>query len=274
MKFHLEKNIGGPSPLDAYLTVNLVKSFNYPKRILEVGVFTGGFVICHLLNDKDVTVVGVDPYPGLEQFRKKLFVNLDNFGVRDRYTHFDYLHLIKSDLDFLPFNLVHIDGEHSESAVDRDLDIAITLMADNAIIVVDDFFHLDFPGVSSAVYKLLHKSEYSSFMITHSKIYICKSIKHYEYLSKARKIMDDMNIDYDIDHKSIVSQGYQSSNAINGFENLIVKFHPAEELSLRIALGIDKPRLMQKFFIESFKLLAPGVIIFLMKLLKSKLSRF
>lgn len=147
-------------------------------------------------------------------------------------------------------------------------------MADNAVIVVDDFFHLDFLGVSSAVYKLLHKGGYSSFMITYSKIYICKSIRHNEWLSKARKTMDDMSISYDIDHKPIVSQGYQSSNAINGFENLIVKFHPAEELSLRIALGIDKPRLMQQFFIESFKLLAPGVIISLMKLLKSKLRRF
>lgn len=147
-------------------------------------------------------------------------------------------------------------------------------MADNAIIVVDDFFHLDFPGVSSAVYKLLHKGEYSSFMITHSKIYICKSIRHNEWLSKARKIMDNMNIDYDLDHNPIVSQGYHSSNAINGFANLIVKFHPAKELSLRIALGIDKPKLMQKFLIESFKLLAPGVVLFLMKLLKSKLRRF
>jgi hypothetical protein len=273
VKIHLEKisGGGGPTPLDAYLTINLIKNLNEPLTILEVGVFTGGFVICHLRNNEDLTMIGVDPYPGLEDFRQKLFENLDNFEVRDRYVHYDNLNEIKSDSSF---SLVHIDGEHSESAVDRDLNLAANLMAEVSIIVVDDFFHLDFPGVSSAVYRFLHNSDYCSFMITHSKIYICKSIQHDEWLKKARKIMDDMDIDYEIDHEPVVSQGYQSSNAINGFKNLIVKFNPAKERNLRIALEIDKPRLMQKLLIQSFKLLAPGGIIYLMRLLKSQLRRF
>jgi len=44
MNFKLAKSIGGPNPLDAFLTVNLVKNLNKPLKILEVGVFTGGFI--------------------------------------------------------------------------------------------------------------------------------------------------------------------------------------------------------------------------------------
>lgn len=203
----------------------------------------------------------------MEDFRQKLFENLDNFGLRARYVHYDSLHEITSDTSF---SLVHIDGEHSESAVERDLNLAAKLIADNAIIVVDDFFHLDFPGVSSAVYKFLQNSDFSSFMITHSKIYICKSITYDEWHYKARKIMDEMQIDYEIDHKPLVSQSYESSNAINGLKNLIVKFNPVKELNLCIKLGVAKPKLIKKFLKRSFELLAPGVIVYSVKFLKSR----
>lgn len=266
MKIELAKNVGGPTPLDAYLTIALLRQMNPILPILEVGVFTGGFVICHLRNNRLVTAVGIDPYPGLDKFKEELFENLELYDVRDRYRHHDNLDQINSNQEF---SLIHLDGEHSELALARDLNITSKLLARNGLIVVDDFFHLDFPGVSSAVYEFLHHNEFSSFMITSSKIYICKKDQYGEWLESARKIMDDIQIAYELDHESLVSQSYESSNAINGFKNLIVKYSPEKEQTLRIALGLEQPRLISKFLYSTIKFLLPGGMIYLIRLLKS-----
>lgn len=267
MKIELAKDIGGPTPVDAYLTIALLRQMNSTLPILEVGVFTGGFIICHLRNDALLNAVGIDPFPGLDDFKKQLFKNLDFYEVSNRYIHYDNLDQVNSNQEF---SLIHLDGEHSELALTRDLSITSKLLAPNGLIVVDDFFHLDFPGVSSAVYEFLHHNDFSSFMITGSKIYLCKSNQYNEWYKKARKIMDDVEIDYEIDHEPIFpSQSYRSSNAINGFKNLIVKYDPGKERELRIALGLEQPRLIFNFLTSAIKFLFPGAVIFLIRFLKS-----
>ena len=264
-----KNNIGGPTPLDAYLTVNLLKEMNSNLPILEVGVFTGGFIICHLRNNENLIAVGVDPFPGLENFREELFSNLEIYRIRDRYVHYDSIDEIKNESS--KFSLIHLDGEHSESALSKDLTIASQLIDRNGIIVVDDFFHLDFPGVSSAVYEFLHHNNFSSFLITQSKIYLCRENVYGQWLQKSKNIMDQIGIKYELEHKSVVAQGYQSSNAINGFKNIIVKLTPNEERELRIALGIESASSLSKYLKLMVKFIFPGGVFYTLRYVKSKI---
>lgn len=263
------KNIGGPSPLDAYLTISLLKEMNSNLPILEVGVFTGGFIICHLRNNEKLFAVGVDPFPGLEKFRDELFNNLEMYKIRNRYLHYDRIDEIKIELN--QFSLIHLDGEHSESALSKDLIGASRLIDRNGIIVVDDFFHLDFPGVSSAVYEFLHHYNFSSFMITQSKIYLCREDVYELWRQNARDILDKIGIKYELEHNSVVAQGYQSSNAINGFENIIVKLTPNEEHELRVKLGIESASFLSNYFKSLVKFIFPGGVFYLIRFCKSKI---
>jgi hypothetical protein len=82
--------------------------------------------------------------------------------------------------------------------------------------------------------------------------------------------MDDMKIDYETDKEPLFSsQSYRSSNAINGFRNLIVKYDPGKERDLRIALGLEQPRLLSNFLTSAIKFLFPGGVIYLIRFLKS-----
>ncbi|NBT57675.1 hypothetical protein EBT16_02710, partial [bacterium] len=59
------------------------------------------------------------------------------------------------------FNLIHIDGEHSEHAVLEDLTMAdkFASRSDNSIIIIDDVFVRHYPGVTNATFDFIKRNE-------------------------------------------------------------------------------------------------------------------
>ena len=91
MRFLINENrdTGGPTPLDAYLAVNLQRKIESRQPFLEIGVYKGGFLNSQLLNNTNLNAIGIDPYPGLENVREVLFDNLKYFELSERYSHFE-----------------------------------------------------------------------------------------------------------------------------------------------------------------------------------------
>lgn len=128
--------------------------------IAEIGAFEGRFFIAlaHALEPGEIALA-LDifewPDPGVEQ---RFEANCARHGIaRERYR------TIKGDAgamapaDLLAhagserLRLIHIDGEHSRSALAKDLALATACLADGGLIVLDDMLHPGYPTLMVAV---------------------------------------------------------------------------------------------------------------------------
>jgi predicted O-methyltransferase YrrM len=139
------------------------------EPILEVGVWKGAWVSTLLMNTSVDKVLGVDPYPSLASIRSQMLSNLDTLDIADRFDLYDSLESLPEGQQY---SLIHIDGEHSEQAVERELQYAAGHLARNGVIIVDDFRNFWFPGVSSAVYRSLERLKLRIVATTQGKAYL------------------------------------------------------------------------------------------------------
>lgn len=89
----------------------------------------------------------------------------------------DQLELTESD----KFRFVHVDGAHERSIALHDIRLAARHLTDGGIVVVDDYQHCNFPGVSLAVEEFLETSPDFSVLFDLNrreeegrKIYLCR----------------------------------------------------------------------------------------------------
>ena len=138
--------------------------------VLEIGVWKGAWTSSVLASVPTSRVVGVDPYPeGARAVRSMMLDRLAGLGLADRFT------LVGTTEDVDPglrFDLIHIDGDHSETSAWHDLDFAVSRLAPGGVIVVDDVSHKWLPGVASATYRFLEHSGFRMFAISRVKAYI------------------------------------------------------------------------------------------------------
>lgn len=139
------------------------------EPILEVGVWKGAWVSTLLMNTTVDKVLGVDPYPNLASIRSQMLSNLDTLDIADRFALYDALESLPEGQHY---SLIHIDGEHSEHAVERELQYAADHLARNGVIIVDDFRNFWFPGVSSALYRSLERLSLRIVATTQGKAYL------------------------------------------------------------------------------------------------------
>jgi predicted O-methyltransferase YrrM len=161
--------------LDARLAVGLLDESRTPgraPRVLEVGVYQGAWTSVVLANAPDASVVGVDPYPGLDDVREIMIRRLQAL-------HLDARFRLVSSFDQLPlderFDLVHIDGNHTEAAVWQDLTNSAMRLNRNGVIIVDDFNLIWFPGIASAMYRYCAENHYRVFLSSGSKAYLART---------------------------------------------------------------------------------------------------
>lgn len=78
---------------------------------------------------------------------------------------------------------MHIDGEHTASGVQRDLELAHDLLRDDAVCVLDDFFNVSYPQVTQALYEYLaqHPGHFRLFLGSTRKGYLCRPSRFYDY---------------------------------------------------------------------------------------------
>jgi len=80
-----------------------------------------------------------------------------------------------------PLRFISIDGGHWQEIVENDLELARLCAAPGQIIALDDFFDVDWPGVTAALMAWFHKSghDYCPLAVTPGKLYLCHR-NHYD----------------------------------------------------------------------------------------------
>ena len=89
-----------------------------------------------------------------------------------------------------PARWFHIDGDHTGYATTTDLATATSMLGDQGISVVDDFFNPRYPQLTGAVYHwLFANSDLKMFLCGGNKAYICRAEHYALYEGLVRKFL-------------------------------------------------------------------------------------
>jgi hypothetical protein len=179
------------------------KAFGISGAVGEIGVHHGKlFVLLDLVRREQEKAFAVDVFD-LQA------LNIDNSGKGNLEKFLDNVQKIAGDADRVevfkassteiswqdiyerigqPVRLFSIDGGHTAEITYNDLEIARQSLSTGGVIIIDDYFNSDWPGVSEGVVKFLSQAgELAPFAIGQNKILIC----HPDYSKKYRNYMLD-----------------------------------------------------------------------------------
>ncbi|SEQ56166.1 radical SAM additional 4Fe4S-binding SPASM domain-containing protein [Treponema bryantii] len=148
----------------------------------EIGVWKGksAIEIAKFLRE-DESLLLIDPL--LDNNKDEIFTNLKDITGKDKsflqiysgYSEeFDYYSEAKNYMKKTRF--IHIDGCHVGESVYNDLVLAEKLLSKDGVIVVDDFFNIEYPQITEATYKYLSNNEFTLrlFLAGSNKAYLCR----------------------------------------------------------------------------------------------------
>ena len=179
---------------DAYICSQLAEPF---LRVLEIGVYKGGWLFTMKDNQPNIDARGIDPYPNLGNIKSKFLIDSckKNYKIPIQlYTDWAEFFTKNSQKD--KFQLIHVDGEHSENAVANDLNHAFSFWDFSGVIIIDDFFSNTHPGVTNSALNFIKMNRLKAFLLTDKKIYICHSDYYTNYYSKAKQLLQTSGINY------------------------------------------------------------------------------
>ena len=257
--------------LDGYIATNLAKSFS---AALEIGVYKGGWLLTLANNKSSLLTIGIDPYPNLGTIRESLIDYRDKLGLNDRfYLYKNFNELQNSKHNLVSFDMIHLDGEHSQSQVNEDLINLQPKLKEHGILIIDDIFYHSYPGVTAAAFRFIEDNNYTPFLFTEKKIYICNPNYYEEYYRKTISILNSLKINYEESETLNSQTSYAQSNALFG-SNLIITpekmkrkefLRMLKEMNLKLPLGIRMK--------SGFKNLLPPKFFELLQISKAKLKR-
>ena len=261
-----DENVIFLDPLDAFLSMRLIN--NPQGNFCEIGVYKGGFILAMLENLPNLNAIAVDPYPNSEEIRNVFVKNLEERNLANRVELFDdYESLAQRE-----FDLIHIDGEHSESAVRKDLKFALANLSSNGIVVIDDIWHPLFPGIISATLQVVHQDFLAPFLITRNKMFLCKPSEYTSKFHQAQELLDQLKIPYSAGvTEGTILHGESAiinlSNSINGYDQLVVE--NLTKFQQLILLGLENPVRSNKLK-SILKSLTPPIITSVYQILKAR----
>ena len=226
------------------------------KNLLEVGVYLGGSIGVFLKNNPNWHATGIDPYPGLEEASIEMFEYLRSLQVDSRFKLFDSWSglMVNSTLPpTIRFDLIHIDGEHSEAAVATDLEFAHRLLSEEGLLIIDDFMSRPFPGVTNATLLFLRNSNLAPLLLTESKLYLCNSSKFDFYTEQLVSLLNQIGLKYNRGFEvGQFGEAYEQSNSINGYRMLQVNRQDSSKFESFVGLNVPREKCR-----EIVKLLLP-----------------
>ncbi len=208
---------------DALLAVGILQhaSLRSNPRVLEIGVWKGGCTSTVLMNVPGSTVTGVDPYPeDAARVRPLMLGRLSSLGVADRFTLCNTLAELPLDQRF---DVIHVDGNHSEANAWEDISRAYELLDEQGVMIIDDVTHKWLPGVASAAYRFCSESELRMFALTRSKGYFSRvdSARHWH-----REISREAGTSIDVtvfqNYRDMTGHPYFESSDVMGQPVLLV----------------------------------------------------
>lgn len=228
--------------------------------VLEIGTWKGGWAISMAENDRNRRICCVDPYPNLDNVREQFLRNVD-LRAKNQIKLFSNLEELRRS-KFREFHVIHVDGEHTQSAVERDLQQSIPLLANNGLLIIDDIFYHSFPGVTAATFSALSESGLSPFMFTNRKLYVCHDSSYEEFYKSAKGLLISLSIDFEEDQRiTREPSSYVQSNSINGYSLLITtdegriprKFLRAIGVARKIDFKLMGKALLPPVLLNSYK---------------------
>ena len=189
------------TPVDAFCATEFVERAVESRgeaAVLETGVWHGAWIAQMVFGRTNVRGVGVDPYPNLEHVREGTVERFSRRGLDQAVSLVDSLNEVPAamaELGIVRFDVAHIDGDHSEEAATADLHFADRHLADDGVIIVDDYRHPYFPGLANAMFTFLRSHEYAIFLTTSQKAFLCRQHQHEEQLAFAERSLRRAGID-------------------------------------------------------------------------------
>ena len=254
--------------LDAYLAMSFAEKF---RTALEVGVYKGGWLFTLIDNNLNIFIVGIDPYPNLEVIKENFINEIREHKFSDRmqlYSSFN--DLSNSAHKNLTYDIIHIDGEHSESQVLRDLNNALPLLDKDGLLVVDDIFYHSYPGVTASTFSFIHKNKLSPFLFTEKKMYFCYPNNYETYYKSTISFLKLSKTSYEESLKAQFGTSYKQSNAIFGHDLIITSSNPTriEIRNLNKTLGVKLPLVLK--IKNAIRFSIPSGLLEMFKSLKAK----
>lgn len=161
--------------------------------ISEIGVFFGRSfaLLCRSLQTPHERAVAIDLFDiGLMKGERLDQLSYFRKAVAEAGVSLDSVEIFKGDSrGFTAANVEErvgkirffsIDGGHDVEHVINDCAIADSCLQEHGIVAFDDFFNVEFPGVSEAVIAMLKAGKYdlTPFCITRNKLYVCRTKYH------------------------------------------------------------------------------------------------
>jgi hypothetical protein len=256
---------------DAYLSAQFAKKF---EKVLEIGVYKGGWLLSVKENNLHLKTIGIDPYPNMKEVRKQFLDEIHRKNYSDEmelYNNWAEFNNFNSNNEL--FELIHIDGEHSESGVHKDLEESLRIWNNAGIIVADDIFSRPHPGVTSATFKFLSEKKLAPFLLTNKKLYICNNNFYDYYYNEAKHILSSIGIEYQ-ENLNLTNEIYYQSNSIFG-KNILIKSGGDKRLEQwRISKILDVKYPLKLKMKDLAYLILPPIIVSLIKRLKTVLIEF
>ena len=160
------------SKADGELALQILGLLENASVVGEVGVWKGAWASVILKNcPRITTLIGVDPFPNADEVRQTLLQRVGKLGLGKRFTLVESFDGIPGDLEF---DLIHVDGMHTERQATFDLVQSAARLSDNGVLVLDDYSSPWFPGVQSAMYLFLREEDFRVFMVSPNKAYLAR----------------------------------------------------------------------------------------------------
>lgn len=129
------------------------------RKILEIGSWEGRSATWFLETYPDASIVCVDTFRGSEEHagldvdavKRRFLNNTEIFGERVVLREGESSKVLFG-LQPESFDVVYVDGSHAEHDVLMDLVMAFGLLKEGGVMLVDDYAHPEFYGVTAAVH--------------------------------------------------------------------------------------------------------------------------
>lgn len=174
--------------IEAICAIQSVNGFS--GGVGEIGVHHGRlFILLYLMLHEGEMAFCVDIFEN-----QRLNVDFSGAGNRDIFIsnikslvgHTEHISIIENDSALVtptdikdltgPVRLFSIDGAHTMQATYSDLCLAVDSLADSGVIIVDDCFNADWPGVSDGLHMFFAQRprELAVFAIGYNKVFLCR----------------------------------------------------------------------------------------------------
>jgi hypothetical protein len=199
-KFYVDGWLVSPAARTVAALVERQRSLGVPGGVAEIGVHHGKlFILLYLLSRDTERAVAIDLFEDqhlnvdrsgsgdLAKFRRNLERHAD---TRRLVLHKgNSMNLSGADLIRLaegPLAFVSVDGGHTAELTAHDLTTAEASIAEGGIIVVDDVFNDQWPGVADGVHRYFYgRPNLVPFAIGANKTYFCRPSHLHAYREAA-----------------------------------------------------------------------------------------